>query len=159
MFRQLIVRLSRDRQAKEFEQKLAYEQSRGHVLDVATDRGWYVTLGQTVDEFAHAPGGVLWLHTLIVGTVCRANLVHYVPEKRILIGDIEAFVENKGYGSTMLKNIIELATGIGAQEIIGNLASTDIDHFDKLKHFYNKHGFEVTMFDGDDSGAIKYRIQ
>lgn len=159
MFRRIIARLGRGKRVREFEERLSHEQDKGYVLDIARDRSWYTTLGMPVEEFAETPGGVLWLDSLDEGMVCRASLVHYVSERRILIGDIEAFVENKGYGSSMLKNIIKLARDIGVREITGNLSEVDSDHFDKLKYFYVKHGFKIAMFDGGNSGAIKYYIQ
>lgn len=137
---------------------LMYDQNMGHTLDIATDRGWYVTLGMTLGEFANAPASVLRLRSLSDGVACRASIVHYASEKRLLIGDIEAYVENKGYGTIMLENIIKLARQVDVREIRGNLSEVDSDHFDKLEYFYGKHGFTTRFNKLRTNGTVRLKL-
>lgn len=154
VFKKILVFLRKNAKSADFERQLKQEFDQGHILDTASDNSWYLTLGQTVSEFVEAPAAVLRIHTSDAGVTCHAKIVHYIDKKRILIGDIEAFKENRGYGSIMIRNIIELAKQVGVIEITGNLTSTDGDHFDKLEHFYTKHGFEVHFFDNRSWGKI-----
>lgn len=52
-------------------------------------------------------------------------------------------LENKGYASVLLKQLIDMATKKKLNCITGFIAATDFDHIDKLYHFYQKHGFEI----------------
>lgn len=85
---------------------------------------------------------------------CVARLAHDANAKTILIGDNEASMENKGYGTIMLSRLLKLAQKLKIREIKGNLSSVDSDHFDKLEHFYKKHGFRVEFNPGKISGLI-----
>ncbi len=71
------------------------------------------------------------------------RLVINPKKSELFIGDFESDIENKGYGSILLQNAIKLAKMIGLKRITGNLATVDSDHFDKLRHIYEKFGFEV----------------
>ena len=146
------------KKAERFEIQITHEQSRGYLVEVASDRSWYISFGlMTSEELADSPGWVMRLYSMHDGMVCEARLVHYKNDRVILIGDIEAHVENRGYGSIMLSNILNLAYKLNIQEIKGNLTAADSDHFDKLEHFYKKHGFEVKFFEGKASGRILLR--
>ncbi len=70
-------------------------------------------------------------------------------EDTILIGDISSSLgmsgkyENKGYGSKLMQRLIVYATENGYKEIYGNLAEVDMEHCERLEHFYKKFGFEI----------------
>ena len=55
-------------------------------------------------------------------------------------------------------NIIKIAKILKARTITGNLAETDSDHFDKLEHFYIKHGFIVSISDSGKTGTVYLRM-
>lgn len=155
MFRRLISRFGVRRSTEEFEAQLEREQVQGYVLEVAPDHSWYISLGlMTPDELADSSGWVMRLYSADDEMVCVARLAHDASTKTILIGDIEAGIENKGYGSIMLSHILKLAQKLKIREIKGNLSSTDSDHFDKLEYFYRKHGFQVKFNPGKISGEI-----
>lgn len=163
MFRKLISRFDARRSAEAaFEARLEQEQTGGHVLETAPDRSWYISLGfiTTRDELANSPAWVMKLYDKAYDNriVCEAHLVHYISTKTVLIGDIEAHFENRGYGSIMLSTIITLAETLNIREIKGNLTSTDSDHFDKLEHFYKKHGFHVKFNPGKISGEVILKL-
>lgn len=68
----------------------------------------------------------------------------------ILIGDIEHSNENtdynKGYGSLMMGNLLRYARENGFKSLYGNLSVVDLDHKDRLHHFYEKFGFTITEY-------------
>ena len=64
---------------------------------------------------------------------------------------------NRGYGSAMMDKLNSYAAENGYTHIWGNLSEVDRDHQDRLHHFYQKHGFQVTVFeqlDGSYYGRI-----
>lgn len=69
----------------------------------------------------------------------------YNSEDTIEIGDIEVFGENegRGYGSILLHSLVNFAIEHYVNTISGWISHADKDHFDKLDHFYKKHGFDV----------------
>jgi len=66
----------------------------------------------------------------------------------IALRDIVIKTENMGYGSLLLQHLIRYARQLGVREIRGRLSPVDNtdDNRDRLKHFYEKFGFQV---DGD----------
>ena len=71
-------------------------------------------------------------------------------DSTILIGDIihdNKKKYNKGYGSAMMQKLIEYAKENGYSHLYGNLSDVDIGHKDRLYHFYDKFGFEITEYD------------
>ena len=64
-------------------------------------------------------------------------------------------MENRGAGSMLIRLAIEECRRRGHKGIGGNLSDVDSDHFDKLKHFYEKLGFTVTFFDRQPSAYRK----
>ena len=70
-------------------------------------------------------------------------------DRSILIGDIihtQNRNYNKGYGSLMMKKLIEYTKENGYTLIHGNLSLVDADHKGRLYHFYEKFGFIITEF-------------
>lgn len=63
----------------------------------------------------------------------------------MLLGDFQAKIENRGYGSILLRNMVKLARDLGINTVNGNLSAVDSDHFDKLEYLYSKYGFEVNI--------------
>ena len=85
----------------------------------------------------------------------------------ILIGDISSDYgrtgkyENKGYGSKLMQRLIDHATENDYKEIYGNLADVDMEHRDRLEHFYKKFGFEIIENSDDDNlswGKVRKRL-
>ena len=74
-----------------------------------------------------------------------------VEEKAILIGDIEPFRNhkdfNKGYGTMMMNELLSYAKQNNINEVYGYLSAVDIDHKERLLHFYTKFGFEIKLYD------------
>jgi len=85
------------------------------------------------------------------------SIVNDTNKKELFIGDFGSNIENKGYGSILLRNVIKLAKQLGCKTITGNLSSVDGGHFDKLRYLYEKYGFEVKI--NGDSGTILYKVK
>ena len=67
----------------------------------------------------------------------------------ILICDIvnsDSLPVNCGYGTQMMKELIQYAREHGFSHIYGNLSLVDYDHKDRLFHFYQKFGFKITIY-------------
>lgn len=80
-------------------------------------------------------------------------------ENRIMIGDIVPVnsqsifrQENRGYGSLLMEELLLYAEDNKIKELYGNLATVDIDHKDRLIHYYKKYGFEVDLFKESKNG-------
>ena len=88
---------------------------------------------------------------LYVNNIREARIQCVVEsDSTILIGDVIHDNEknyNKGYGSAMMQKLIEYAKENGYSRLYGNLSVVDIGHRDRLYHFYEKFGFEITEYD------------
>ena len=74
-------------------------------------------------------------------------------ENTLLIGDIihtHKKYHNKGYGTKMMEKLFEYTKENNIKTIYGNLSLNDIDHKDRLLHFYKKFGFNVEVYDEVD---------
>ena len=68
----------------------------------------------------------------------------------IFIGDIVCDNDrdiNKGYGSQMMTKLIAYAEKNGFKRIWGNLSNVDMDHKERLYHFYEKFGFDIEEYE------------
>ncbi len=63
--------------------------------------------------------------------------------KTITISDIECKKNNRGYGSVMMKELIEYSRQNEVAHINGWLSKADYGHKDRLYHFYQKFGFKI----------------
>lgn len=80
--------------------------------------------------------------------IATMTVLKYVNENYLKIGDISEFSNsryiNKGIGSMMMKELLNYAESNKYQEIRGELSKVDNEHKDRLHHFYQKFGFEIT---------------
>lgn len=58
-------------------------------------------------------------------------------------GDKRTKYLNKGYGSKLMNALLEYAEKNNVREIYGELSIVDLDHKDRLHHFYQKFGFDI----------------
>ncbi len=68
----------------------------------------------------------------------------YKAGQRLHIADIKG-MQNKGYGSVLMKHLKEEARKDNIPFITGDIVKRDFDHVERLKHFYHKHSFEVNI--------------
>ncbi|MFZ3577562.1 hypothetical protein [Virgibacillus sp. DJP39] len=92
-------------------------------------------------------------HTAFRGNWNAAIQAEYKDSNTIHIADIKG-EQNKGYGSILMNHLKELAHEENIQYITGDIVERDFDHVNRLKHFYNKHRFEVKIDHQDQSGEI-----
>jgi len=76
----------------------------------------------------------------------------------IYITDIAEIDCNVGNGSILMSYLIRRAKELKVKYISGALSTFDKEHFDRLEHFYHKHGFEVSFNQDRTSGNIKLII-
>jgi len=77
----------------------------------------------------------------------------YKDEQTIHIADIKG-LENKGYGSVLMKHLKEVAKDQNIPYITGDIVERDADHFDRLSYFYQKHSFDVKIDYDNLTGKI-----
>ena len=63
--------------------------------------------------------------------------------------------ENQCLGSLLINFVERWALNQGITELYGDIATKDSDHFDKLKHFYQKNGWTFELFTKIQLGKFK----
>lgn len=87
--------------------------------------------------------------------VCGLNK----ENKLIKIGNITCEKSNRGYGTLMMTKLIEYAKANGFKDIIGWMSYVEKEHEDRLYHFYQKFGFEITLnVEGMKFADIKLKL-
>jgi GNAT superfamily N-acetyltransferase len=147
---------------KKFANALAFVESDGVILEIDVNNQWFAAMVHYKLEEARSVEGVSAPNLVLVRRkdlreVASMKLVIDIEKSEMLLGDFQSKIENKGYGSILLRNLIRLAKELGIGLVNGNLSSVDSDHFDKLRYLYEKFGFEVNI--SGDQGTIKKRIQ
>ena len=102
---------------------------------------------------------------LFVNNKRRAYINCSIENDIILIGDIRhesVKYYNRGYATKMMEGLINYAKENGLAEICGNLSVVDLEHKDRLHHFYEKFGFDIKLYtdlkDNTYYGRISKRI-
>lgn len=80
-----------------------------------------------------------------------------VEKKEFFIADIHIHFKdyNKGYGSLLMEQLLQIAKKENIKVITGNISSIDWNHFERIRHFYQKYGFSVELDYKKRSGKIK----
>jgi hypothetical protein len=138
---------------RSFYDYLEHERRNGYLWDESADGQWFVS-GSSLADVKESQSIVLSLHTIRKGLGSKIMSVYDFKKNIIFIGDISSEIEDKGYGSILMVSIIKIAKILKADAITGNLAETDSKHFDKLEHFYKKHGFIVEFSPSGKTGTI-----
>lgn len=86
----------------------------------------------------------------------RLDAVYYKDEALIKIGDIKVFGKNKnhGYGSILVNELFKISDKQNVTKIAGWISEVDWSHVQRLKYFYEKHGFTVILNSEKKSGEI-----
>lgn len=81
-------------------------------------------------------------------------------DKEILLGDIKIFEKNinKGYGTILVKKLIEYAQENNFKKIYGNITEVDWNHIERLKYFYSKFNFKVELDVKNRNGKIELEL-
>ena len=90
----------------------------------------------------------------------ETNLTNGQPQDKAFLIDLQVanWLENRGAGSMLVKEAIAECKRRGNKGIRGNLSSSDEDHFDKLKYFYDKLGFTVRFFEPNRPGYSRSKM-
>lgn len=120
---------------------------------------WNVYLVETpIDLSWHARprdvGGRYEAHVLTHSLDFQQQL----PIARLIDVRVNRRMENRGAGSMLVRRAVEECTRRGHKGIEGDISSVDSDHFDKLRHFYEKLGFSVIFFEPDHPEYRCYRV-
>jgi hypothetical protein len=76
-------------------------------------------------------------------------------KKIIKIGDIITPEKNNGNGSILMKYLFQYASEKkNIEKVIGEISEIDKNHFDRLEHFYKKHGFKVIFYTNEEGERI-----
>lgn len=77
--------------------------------------------------------------------------------QEILLSDIILYGRNinKGYGTILIKKLIEYAKENNFKKIYGNITEVDWDHIERLEHFYKKFKFKVNLDKQKKCGNIE----
>lgn len=79
--------------------------------------------------------------------------------------EIDAYIEDRGLGTALLALIESWARNNGVNKLNGDLSDVDVNHIDKLKHFYSKNGYIFKLYQnsGNESpifiGEVEKSIQ
>jgi len=144
---------------RHFDDNLSHESQHGTVLEIDPNGQWFVAVANyRVDELKKDGGApnLILFRKQGLSVVARMRLVVKPIVSELFIGDFTSDIENRGYGSILLRNVIRLAELLGCHKITGNLSTGDYDHFDKLSYLYSKYGFEVNI--SGKTGSIILRL-
>ena len=86
----------------------------------------------------------------VANVITRDHDMKLLPFALLADIHVDRRMENRGLGSMLLTAVIEGCRARGHEGIEGRLSQTDSGHFDKLKHFYEKFGFIVTLYPPED---------
>lgn len=88
-------------------------------------------------------------HQADIGDSEDEDTVRLLEIGRLVDVRVDSSMENRGVGSMLVKAAIEVSKRRGNLGIDGKIRRVDPDHFDKLKHFYEKLGFDFELFDAE----------
>ena len=77
--------------------------------------------------------------------------------EKISIVDFRSGYEDRGHGSAAMRSLFTIAQRLGINRISGKISRRDWGHVNKLKYFYEKHGFDVTLNYEKKEGGIEWR--
>ncbi|GAB7058282.1 MULTISPECIES: hypothetical protein [unclassified Paenibacillus] len=88
----------------------------------------------------------------------NAFLSFYHTNKLMRISDIKIKGErvSRGYGSILMKAVMQFVDQLQVRYITGWISGVDWDHIDRSEHFYRKHGFDVELNHEVQSGRITW---
>lgn len=95
-------------------------------------------------------------HKFIKG---NSKLTAIKKDNSIMICDINVRYNCKGIGTTLVEHLIQYAKDNHYNKITGWISSVDLDHIDRLKHFYGKFGFEISKSDDKDDPIRIYNLK
>ncbi|TDQ42662.1 GNAT family N-acetyltransferase [Aureibacillus halotolerans] len=80
----------------------------------------------------------------------------YLEDGSLWISDIRGDA-NQGLGSICMEYVKEKAQQENCWGIQGNISKRDWDHIDRLRHFYEKHGFSIELDSQNHQGIVYWQ--
>ncbi|QDD87447.1 hypothetical protein [Bacillus cereus] len=93
----------------------------------------------------------------MIDTNIRKN--PYPKPSELYINDIRMIHNEIGNGSIAMEYLIKTAKKMNVSHIRGWLSPEDMDHFDRLEHYYTKFGFKVVFNKERTSGNIELTLK
>jgi diamine N-acetyltransferase len=120
------------------------------IYRLKTDASLYVMLNNLTKFRAD------WIFGILSSYYSNYDYKRDAESKYIHIGDIQGSEINRGYGSILMKYLQDEAIKDNITHIQGEIISRDFGHVFRLKHFYEKHGFEVELDFDKECGEIRW---
>lgn len=89
--------------------------------------------------------------------ICDMDIEYKENSHSTYIIDWHSKFENEGYGSILMSNLISYLKMAGFHYLTGVISHVDFDHEDKLRHFYQKFGFEIINY--PDKRALRLELK
>lgn len=145
----------------EFQQK-RIESVGDRVLDIIENEEGYLIIFRCICADNEVEDSTVFLRIIVItskGVIYpepRLDAVYFKEDALINIGDIRIFGQNTnhGYGSILVKKLFGISERQNVKKITGWISGVDWNHVDRLKYFYEKHGFTVTLDSEKKSGDI-----
>lgn len=78
--------------------------------------------------------------------ICHLSMMYH-GSCCVEIIDWNCTTPNIGYGSILMKHLLNFLRASGVRHVYGSINYTDFGHEDKLRHFYTKFGFQITDYE------------
>jgi hypothetical protein len=85
---------------------------------------------------------------------CWMKIKKYPESNKMEVQDITGGYKNIGLGSIAMNALIQYANNNNIKKIFGEISLVDWDHIGRLKHFYSKFDFEITLDEMNKQGKI-----
>lgn len=76
---------------------------------------------------------------------------YHSSEKTLHIEEISGTTINQGYGTIALNHLKEIAHSLRVKKITGQIKG-DLEHYERVEHFFKKHGFSIST----DTGYVEW---
>ena len=78
--------------------------------------------------------------------MAQVNLYIKTKSRAMFVIKVCKSKDDLGVGTSLLKFVEKYSLGKGIKELYGDIYSGDKDHFDKLKHFYEKNEYKWELY-------------
>lgn len=77
--------------------------------------------------------------------------IYHSSENTLHIEEIKGTTINQGYGTIALNYLKEIAHSLRVKKVTGEIKK-DLENYDRVEHFFKKHGFSIS----NDTGHIEW---
>lgn len=148
----------------EFQRKRV-ESKGDRVLNVIENEEGFLIVSRCIDDNEVEDSSIIIHITVItlkgIRYPCPQLFAVYFKEKDLIdIGDIRIFGQNvnQGYGSILVNELFKISEKQNVKKVTGWISGRDWNRVNRLKHFYEKNGFVVTLDSENKCGKIVLEI-